>query len=56
MEPTTEELEQEIRRLRDEIAQLREIVGALFNAVFEDLDEGGLDELPGRDEDFSFYT
>jgi len=34
-----EELHQEVRRLRTEIQQLREIVNALFNAVFEDSEE-----------------
>ena len=34
-----EELHVEVRRLRTEIQQLREIVNALFNAVFEDSDE-----------------
>ena len=36
---SSEELHQEVRRLRTEIQQLREIVNALFNAVFEDSDE-----------------
>jgi len=36
---TSEELQQEVRRLRSEIQQLREIVNALFNAVFEDQGE-----------------
>ena len=34
-----EELHHEVRRLRTEIQQLREIVNALFNAVFEDSEE-----------------
>lgn len=37
--PSSEELHQEVRRLRSEIQQLREIVNALFNAVFEDQEE-----------------
>ena len=37
--PSSEELHREVRRLRTEIQQLREIVNALFNAVFEDADE-----------------
>ncbi|MEK6851499.1 MAG: hypothetical protein AABY30_03060 [Candidatus Thermoplasmatota archaeon] len=32
-------MHQEVRRLRSEIQQLREIVNALFNAVFEDQEE-----------------
>jgi len=36
---SAEELHKEVRRLRSEIQQLREIVNALFNAVFEDTDE-----------------
>lgn len=36
---TNEELHREVRRLRSEIQQLREIVNALFNAVFEDSEE-----------------
>ena len=39
MAPTNEEVFQEIQRLRGEIQQLREIVSALFNAVFEDSEE-----------------
>jgi hypothetical protein len=57
MDPTNEELLSEVKRLREEIAQLREIVSALFNVVFEDVgDEEGGDDLPGRDDDFSLYT
>ena len=46
---SSEELHQEVRRLRTEIQQLREIVNALFNAVFEDSDEE-FDSSPKGDE------
>ena len=49
-----EELHQEVRRLRTEIQQLREIVNALFNAVFEDT-EGEFESVPGHD-DNSMYN
>ena len=39
MSPSNEEVLQEVHRLRSEIQQLREIVSALFNAVFEDAEE-----------------
>ncbi len=54
MPQSSEELLQEIQRLRTEIQQLREMVHALFNAVFEDLEEEW-DELPHR-EDFNAYN
>jgi len=44
-----EELHREVRRLRTEIQQLREIVNALFNAVFEDSDEE-FDSTPKGDD------
>ena len=47
-------LHQEVRRLRTEIQQLREIVNALFNAVFEDT-EGEFEATPGH-EDNSMYN
>jgi len=54
MDSGNEELHQEVRRLRTEIRQLREIVNALFNAVFEDT-EGELEAVPGHD-DNSMYN
>ncbi len=36
---SSDDLHKEVRRLRTEIQQLREIVNALFNAVFEDSEE-----------------
>ena len=54
MPQSTEELLAEIRRLRNEIQQLREMVNALFNAVFEEYDEEW-DSLPRR-EDFNAYN
>jgi len=54
MQQSTEELLQEIQRLRTEIQQLREMVNALFNAVFEDLEEDW-DTLPHH-EDFNAYN
>lgn len=54
MDSANEELHQEVRRLRTEIQQLREIVNALFNAVFEDT-EAEVDTPPGRD-DHSMYN
>lgn len=54
MDSGNEELHQEVRRLRTEIQQLREIVNALFNAVFEDT-EGEFDPAHGRD-DNSMYN
>ena len=49
MDSKSEELHQEVRRLRTEIQQLREIVNALFNAVFEDSEEEW-DTQPNRDD------
>jgi tetrahydromethanopterin S-methyltransferase subunit B len=54
MDSSNEALHLEVRRLRTEIQQLREIVNALFNAVFEDNEEE-VDSLPGRD-DNSMYN
>ncbi|HEV8595656.1 MAG TPA: hypothetical protein VGR51_09030 [Thermoplasmata archaeon] len=51
---STEELHQEVRRLRSEIQQLREIVNALFNAVFEESEEDP-DVVP-RDENHNMYN
>ncbi|MBI4415908.1 MAG: hypothetical protein HY557_02865 [Euryarchaeota archaeon] len=50
MDSASEDLHQEVRRLRTEIQQLREIVNALFTAVFEDSEEEW-DTLPPRDND-----
>lgn len=54
MAPTNEEVLQEIQRLRGEIQQLREIVSALFNAVFEDSEEQW-ESTPEKDE-FNLYN
>ncbi len=51
---STEDLHQEVRRLRTEIQQLREIVNALFNAVFEESEED-VDALP-KDDNHSMYN
>ncbi|MEE8199409.1 MAG: hypothetical protein V3R46_02950 [Thermoplasmata archaeon] len=56
MEASKDELMAEVKRLRDEIAQLREMVGALFGVVFEDMgDEEGPEDFPTRD-DLSMYN
>lgn len=52
--PSSEELQQEVRRLRSEIQQLREIVNALFNAVFEDHESW--DTAPHGDDDHHMYN
>ena len=54
MAPSNEEVVQELQRLRTEIQQLREIVNALFNAVFEDSDEEW-ESAPEKDE-FNLYN
>ena len=54
VDSANDELHREVRRLRTEIQQLREIVNALFNAVFED-HEGEFESAPGRD-DNSMYN
>ena len=54
MDSSNEELHQEVRRLRSEIQQLREIVNALFNAVFEDAEEEW-ESAPNR-EDSHMYN
>jgi len=54
MPQTNEELLQEIQRLRGEIQQLREMVNALFTAVFEEMGEDW-DSLPHR-EDYNVYN
>ncbi|HLB68260.1 MAG TPA: hypothetical protein VJN63_07335 [Thermoplasmata archaeon] len=55
MPESSEELMQEVRRLRTEIQQLREVVNALFNAVFEDSDEEW-ESAPDRDDQFRLYN
>ncbi len=54
MAPSNEELLRELHRLRTEIQQLREIVSALFNAVFEETGEEW-DTVPEKDE-FNLYN
>ena len=50
-----EEILDEVRRLRGEIQQLREVVNALFNVVFEENEEEA-DPVPHRHDDFSLYN
>ncbi len=52
----TPDLAQEVQRLRTEIQQLREIVNALFNAVFEDNDDEEWEAGPERDDRFHLYN
>ena len=54
MAPSNDELMRELARLRTEIQQLREVVSALFNAVFEESDEDW-DTVPEKDE-FNLYN
>jgi len=54
MGQTNEELLAEVQRLRTEIQQLREVVNALFNAVFEENEEEP-EGVPHR-EDFNLYN
>jgi len=55
MAQTNDDLIQEIQRLRSEINQLREIVNALFNAVFED--EGPeVESAPDRHDQSHLYN
>ena len=54
MAPSNEEVMKELLRLRTEIQQLREVVSALFNAVFEEADEDW-DTVPEKDE-FNLYN
>ncbi len=57
MPKSNEELLLEIQRLREEIAQLREMVNTLFNIVFEEIgEEAGPEGFPSRDDDFSMYN
>jgi len=53
---SAEELHKEVRRLRSEIQQLREIVNALFNAVFEDTDEEWESGSRNGDENSQMYN
>ncbi len=53
--PTENQLMEEVQRLRTEIQQLREIVNALFNAVFEDSDEEW-EPAPDRDDRTHLYN
>ena len=50
------DLAQELQRLRTEIQQLREIVNALFNAVFEDNEDEEWEGAPDRDDKFHLYN
>ncbi len=54
MDPSNEDVMRELQRLRGEIQQLREVVSALFNAVFEETDEDW-DTVPEKDE-FNLYN
>lgn len=54
MAPSNDEVMHELARLRTEIQQLREVVSALFNAVFEESDEDW-DTVPEKDE-FNLYN
>ncbi|MEE9237894.1 MAG: hypothetical protein V3U52_08935 [Thermoplasmata archaeon] len=52
----TEELLREVQRLKEEIAQLREMVTALFGIVFEEMEEEGPAGMPPREDDFSMHN
>jgi hypothetical protein len=54
MPPSNDDVMRELARLRTEIQQLREVVSALFNAVFEEGDEDW-DTVPEKDE-FNLYN
>lgn len=54
MVPSSDDVMKELHRLRTEIQQLREVVSALFNAVFEDQDEDW-ESVPDKDE-FNLYN
>lgn len=54
MTPSNEDVMRELQRLRTELQQLREIVNALFNVVFEESDEGR-EPAPEKD-DFNLYN
>ena len=46
----------EVQRLRTEIQQLREIVNALFNAVFEENEDEEWESGPEKDDRFHLYN
>ncbi len=52
---TREDLEAEIKRLRSELQQIREIVSTLFQMVIEDYEED-IDISPEGKEGFSIYN
>ena len=54
MAVSNDDVMKELTRLRTEIQQLREVVNALFNAVFEESDEEW-DSAPEKDE-FNLYN
>ncbi len=54
MAVSNEDVLSELKNLRTEVQQLREIVNALFNAVFEESDEEW-DSQPEKDE-FNLYN
>lgn len=54
MPVSNEDVIKELKSLRTELQQLREIVNALFNAVFEESEEGW-DSTPEKDE-FNLYN
>lgn len=54
MAPSNDDVLRELQRLRTEIQQLREIVNALFTAVFDESDEDW-DRVPDKDE-FNLYN
>lgn len=56
MRNTNKELLGEIQRLRDEVEQLREMVGALFSLVFEDVEDEPVNAGLPRGSDFSIYN
>ena len=55
MDASNTDVMKEITRLRTEIQQLREIVNALFNAVFEDNEEEW-EGAPDRDDRTHLYN
>jgi hypothetical protein len=54
MAVSNDDVMKELSRLRTEIQQLREVVNALFNAVFEESEEEW-DSTPDKDE-FNLYN
>ncbi len=54
MAVSNDDVMKELNRLRTEIQQLREVVNALFNAVFEENEEEW-DSAPDKDE-FNLYN